>query len=168
VVYTANSLDQYTAVGAITPAYDGNGNLTFDGAFTFAYDPESRLLSVTQGATAVVSYTFDGQGRRKQKTIGAVKTAFITDAENREVLEHDGTSGQVLRWYPQGTGSNDVLNQVEIAPARRTTFIPDIQGSVQGTLDSATSTLAKGDYLPFGGSATTIGTFRYTGQRTDA
>ena len=28
VAYTANSLDQYTAVGAVTPTYDGNGNLT--------------------------------------------------------------------------------------------------------------------------------------------
>jgi hypothetical protein len=49
VVYTANNLDQYTAVGAVTPTYDGNGNLTYDGTFTYHYDAESRLTSVTQG-----------------------------------------------------------------------------------------------------------------------
>ena len=43
VRYTANILDQYTAVGAVTPTYDGNGNLTFDGTLTYGYDAESRL-----------------------------------------------------------------------------------------------------------------------------
>ena len=28
------ALNQYTAVGAVTPAYDGNGNLTSHGTFT--------------------------------------------------------------------------------------------------------------------------------------
>ena len=27
-VYTSNNLDQYTAIGSVSPAYDGNGNLT--------------------------------------------------------------------------------------------------------------------------------------------
>ncbi|CAN7656590.1 RHS repeat-associated core domain-containing protein [Bosea sp. LjRoot9] len=165
--YTANNLDQYTAVGAATPSYDGNGNLTADGSFTYAYDPENRLTGVMQGATTVASYDFDAQGRRKQKTVGSVKTVFVTDADNREVLEYDGTSGQVLRWYAYGLGSNEALNQIEVSPATRTSFIPDIQGSVQATLASVTGTLAKGGYLPFGQSAASTGSFRYTGQRID-
>ncbi|MDR6872188.1 RHS repeat-associated protein [Bosea sp. BE125] len=165
--YAANNLDQYTAVGAVTPSYDGNGNLTSDGSFTYAYDPENRLTGVMQGATTVASYDFDAQGRRKQKTVGAAKTVFVTDADNREVLEYDGTSGQVLRWYAYGLGSNEALNQIEVSPATRTSFIPDIQGSVQATLASATGTLAKTGYLPFGQSAASTGTFRYTGQRID-
>jgi YD repeat-containing protein len=40
VAYTANSLDQYTAIGAVTPTYDGNGDLTYDGTFTYGYDAE--------------------------------------------------------------------------------------------------------------------------------
>jgi hypothetical protein len=31
VSYTANALNQYTAVGAVRPTYDANGNLTGDG-----------------------------------------------------------------------------------------------------------------------------------------
>ncbi|SFJ52107.1 RHS repeat-associated core domain-containing protein [Bosea sp. OK403] len=165
--YTANNLDQYTAVGAVTPSYDGNGNLASDGSFTYAYDPENRLTGVMQGATTVASYDFDAQGRRKQKTVGSAKTVFVTDADNREVLEYDGTSGQVLRWYAYGLGSNEALNQIEVPSATRTSFIPDIQGSVQATLASATGTLAKAGYLPFGQSAASTGTFRYTGQRID-
>ncbi len=30
--------------GAVTPTYDRNGNLTFDGTFTYGYDPESKHL----------------------------------------------------------------------------------------------------------------------------
>jgi hypothetical protein len=49
--YAANSLNQYTAVGAVTPTYDGNGNLTFDGAVTLEHDAENRLVSATDGST---------------------------------------------------------------------------------------------------------------------
>jgi YD repeat-containing protein len=70
VSYTANTLNQYTAVGAVTPTYDGNGNLTFDGIFTYGYDAENRLTSVTQGGTTIATYAFDAQGRRKLKTVG--------------------------------------------------------------------------------------------------
>src|SRR5271154_4428792 len=56
--YTANSLDQYSAVGSVTPTYDGNGNLTFDGTFTYGYDAENRQTSVSQGSSAVASYAF--------------------------------------------------------------------------------------------------------------
>jgi YD repeat-containing protein len=34
ITYTANALNQYTAVDAVTPTYDANGNLTADGTFT--------------------------------------------------------------------------------------------------------------------------------------
>ncbi len=36
---------------------------------------------------------------------------------------------------PSGLGSNNVLNQADVAAGTRTTFIPDIQGSIIGTLE---------------------------------
>jgi RHS repeat-associated protein len=165
--YAADALNRYTTVGSVTPQYDGNGNLTFDGTFIYGYDAENRLINVTQGATQVASYAYDGQGRRKSKTVGSTITFFITDADNREVLEYDGTSGQVQRWYSYGLGPNDVLNQMDIAGGTRTTLIPDIQGSFIATLTSG-GTLGKAGYLPYGASGSTTGTFRYTGQRIDS
>ncbi|HEX9571780.1 MAG TPA: RHS repeat-associated core domain-containing protein, partial [Burkholderiales bacterium] len=47
------------------------------------------------------------------------------------------------------------------------TFIPDIQGSIIGTLDAGTGTLSKRGYLPYGASASATGSFAYTGQRID-
>jgi hypothetical protein len=54
--YSANGLSQYTAVGTVTPTYDGNGNLTFDGTFTYGYDAESRLTSVAQSGAPIATY----------------------------------------------------------------------------------------------------------------
>jgi RHS repeat-associated protein len=167
VSYTANALNQYTAVGAVAPTYDANGNLTSDGVFTFGYDAENRLVSAS-GAGVTASYAYNAQGRRKSKTVNGTMTAFITDADNREVLEYDGSSGAIQRWYAYGLGPNDVLNQMNVAAGTRATLVPDIQGSIIATMDSSTSALAKIGYLPYGGSATTSGTFRYTGQRIDA
>jgi RHS repeat-associated protein len=114
-----------------------------------------------------VSYAYDAQGRRKRKTVNGITTLYVTDADNREVLEYDGTSGQVLRWYAYGAGSNDVLNQLDVVAGTRQTLIPDIQGSILASLDSSTATLTKRGYFPYGASASVTGSFAYTGQRID-
>jgi RHS repeat-associated protein len=169
VNYTANALNQYTAVGAVTPTYDGgtngNGNLTSDGTFTLGYDSENRLTSAS-GAGNTASYTYDAQGRRKTKTVNGTTTVFVTDAANREVLEYDGASGAIQRWYAYGLGSNDVLNQTNVVAGTRVGFIPDIQGSVIASVDSGSGALSKVGYLPYGKSAS-AGSFGYTGQRID-
>ena len=54
---TANSLNQYTAVGSAHPTYDGNGNLSSDGHFTYCYDTESRLTSVLSAGTCAAPTT---------------------------------------------------------------------------------------------------------------
>jgi hypothetical protein len=56
VAYTANSLDQYTAIGAATPTYDGNDNLSNDGAFSYSCDPESRLVTRSALATLLPTH----------------------------------------------------------------------------------------------------------------
>ncbi|MCK1511032.1 hypothetical protein IVB22_00270 [Bradyrhizobium sp. 190] len=166
VGYTANALNQYTTVGAVTPSYDGNGNLTSDGTFTFGYDSQNRLISAS-GAGSTASYTFDAQGRRKTKTVNGTTTVFVTDANNREVLEYDGASGAIVRWYAYGLGSNDVLSQMNVVASTRATFVPDILGSVIGSQDSSSGTLTRIGYLPYGKSTNAPATYGYTAQRID-
>src|SRR5439155_14567185 len=113
VSYTADALNRYTAVGAVSPTYDGNSNLTSDETFTLGYDAENRLTSAS-GAGNTAAYTYDAQGRRKTKTVNGTTTVFVTDAGDREVLEYDGASGAVQRWYAYALGSNDVLNQTNV------------------------------------------------------
>jgi RHS repeat-associated protein len=165
VSYTANALNQYTAVGAVTPSYDANGNLTFDGTFTFGYDAENRLTSAS-GAGNTASYTYNAQGRRKTKTVNGATTVYVTDADNREVMQYDGASGAISRWFAYGLGSNDVLSLMNVAAATRTTFIPDIQGSIIASIDSASGAVSKVGYLPYGKSVG-AGPFGFTAQRID-
>jgi RHS repeat-associated protein len=167
VNYVSNAANQYTAVGAVAPGYNANGNLTNDGTFTFGYDAENRLTSAS-GAGNTASYAFDSQARRKLKTVNSATTITVTDADNRAVLDYDGSSGALLRWYAYGLGSDDVLNQMTVGGSRAT-MIPDIQGSILATLDSGTGTFTRQNYLPYGksASAANTGTFGYTGQRID-
>jgi YD repeat-containing protein len=153
VNYTSNAANQYTAVGAVTPSYNGNGNPIFDGTFVYGYDAENRLTSAVAAGNSN-SYAYDAQGRRKTRTVNGATTVTVTDADNRAVLEYAGSSGALLRWYAYGAGSNDVLSQITIGGARAT-MIPDIQGSVLATLDSGTGAFARQNYLPYGKSAST-------------
>jgi len=170
--YTANALNQYTAVGTVTPTYDGNGSLTSDGTFTYCYDAENRLIAANSAGTCaaptttIATYAHDAQGRRKSRTVNGTTTVFITDADNREVLEYDGSTGAIQRWYAYGLGPNAVLNQMNVAAATRTTLVPDMLGSIVGSLDSGATSLAKVGYLPYGKSGST-GPFGFTGQRID-
>lgn len=44
--YVTNALNQYTSVGGVDYTYDTSGNMTFDGAHRYEYDPENRLTTV--------------------------------------------------------------------------------------------------------------------------
>ena len=166
VSYTANNLNQYTAVGSASPSYDGNGNLTSDGTFTYGYDAENRLISAS-GTGLTAGYAYDAQGRRKSKTVNGTTTIFVTDANNREVLEYNGSTGAIQNWYAYALGPNDALNQMNVAAGTRATLIPDILGSFIGALDATSGSLTKFGYQTYGESGSTTGSFRYTGQRID-
>ena len=69
VSYIANPANQYTAVGAVTPTYNPNGNLTGDGTFTFGYDAENRLTRRPDQAGGTDSYRYDARGALVQRTM---------------------------------------------------------------------------------------------------
>jgi RHS repeat-associated protein len=150
----------------VTPTYDANGNLTFDGVFTYGYDSVSRLISAS-GTGLTASYAYDAQGRRKSKTVNGTTTIFVQDPQGRAALDYAGSGGAIQAWYAFGLGPNDALNQMNVAGATRATYVPDVQGSIVASLDAASGTLTKAGFLPFGESATAAGAFGYTGARID-
>src|SRR5690348_545921 len=128
------------------------------------YDAENRLVSAT-GAGNTASYAYDASGRRKSKTVNGTTTLTLSDGD-REVLEYDGT-GTVLRRYTHGRGIDEVLNLVN-ADGSRAILVPDIQGSLIASVDSATGTITRQGVQAYGESADASGSFRYTGRRIDA
>ena len=158
----------------VAPTYDADGDLAGDGTYSYCYDAERRLTGILSAGTCaspttvVASYAYDAEGRRKSKTVGSSTTIYVTDAANREVLEYDGTTGAVGNWYAYAAGPNAVLNRMNVAGSSRQTLIPDIQGSIVGSLDASTGTLTRTGYQPFGANPSLSGgSFQYTAARFD-
>jgi RHS repeat-associated protein len=112
------------------------------------------------------SYAYDALGRRKAKTVNGTTTIFVSDGD-RQVLEYDGSTGQVLRRYAYGPGLDEAVGQIGASGARQI-LIPDIQGSIVAEFDSASGAVTQNGYRPYGESADATGSFRYAGRRIDA
>src|SRR4051812_44673695 len=74
--YSVNGLNQYTAAGPASFAYDANGNLMSDGSTSYVYDAENRLVSASGAHAATLAY--DPLGRLWQGSGRAGTTRFVS------------------------------------------------------------------------------------------
>jgi len=116
-------------------AQNGPGNTTaLPGTsvpWSFAYDAENRQTSATSPLGAATSYSYDGDGRRVQKTSGGVTTTYVYDA-----------AGQLAAEYVNGTPPAE--------PCTTCYLTTDQLGSTRMVTDSAGNLVSLHDYLPFG------------------
>ncbi len=168
--YGVNGLNQYTAAGPARFTYDADGNLVSDGASTYAYDAENRLIAASGAASAALLY--DPLGRLWQTSGGtAGVTRFLHDGDEI-VAEYDG-SGGLLRRYMWGPGIDEPVLEDEGgalacgAPGAPTTLVlhADHQGSVIALADCWGNRTNVNTYDEYGipGSGN-LGRFQYTGQ----
>ena len=167
--YTTNGRNQYTAAGPITGlTYDANGNLTFDGTYTFAYDAENRLVSVSNGT----ALTYDPLGRLWQAVKGSSNTRFVYDGDAL-VAEYDGTGAMTKRYvHGASAGADDPFVQYDGAGLTAKRFLEaDRQGSIILVADSNGTTVGTNRYdeygipvLDAGLNNLNTGRFQYTGQ----
>ncbi len=162
--YAVNGRNQYTQVGGTTHTWDANGNLTGDGATTFGYDTENRLVSASGAKNASLSY--DPLGRLYQVTSGANTTRFVYDGD-RLIAEYNA-SGTLLRRYVHGAGVDEPLVWYEgaaVSSAGRRYLHANHQGSIVATSNAAGAKLEIHAYDPYGVTpASNTGRFQYTGQ----
>ncbi len=104
--YIANELNQYSKVGNVAYAYDGNGNLTGDGTNNYTYDYENRMLQA-KTATDTVTFAYDAFGRRTKKSGSAGAVSYFYDGD-QVIAEYDG-SGNLLRKFVYGTGIDEPI-----------------------------------------------------------
>ncbi|MGH6846354.1 MAG: RHS repeat-associated core domain-containing protein, partial [Methylocella sp.] len=126
----ANNLNQYPSVAGVSYAYDGKGNLTGDGTWTYAYDAENRLLTANKstGGAVAATYAYDPFGRRVHKSGAGVTETFFVDSGTDEIAEYDSTGTLVTRYVP-GPAIDDSIAEVTAGMTRN--FIHrDRQGSV--------------------------------------
>ena len=138
-----------------TYTYNPNGNsLTRNGSggnFTFGWDYDDRMTSISGAATA--SYTYDYQGRRTSKTVSGSTTTYLYDGLNLIRASGSSTgdylfgpgideplamsqSGSVYYFAADGLGSVNLLT--DTSGAMQDAYLYDAWGVVK----SQTGTLA--------------------------
>lgn len=163
--YTANNLNQVVAANGLPYSYDVNGNLTADGARTYAWDAENRLLKINYPAQPArnTQFRYDGRSRR----VAIISNNGTTTTESRylwcgESLCQSRTANDVVtrRYYAEG----------EARPVDNTLlyYSRDHLGSVRNALNVQTgSSVAFFDYDAYGKPTQTYAQlttdFRYAG-----
>jgi YD repeat-containing protein len=97
------------ASAAVSPSYDDNGNLTFDGVYKYKYDAWNRLVQVRAGEGAesvLATYTYDATGRRIKKVV-----SNAGDLDTTEVYYYAGPQMIETR-----NGSEDATRQFVFGP----------------------------------------------------
>jgi RHS repeat-associated protein len=185
----ANKLNQYTALNSGTASghdclgnaqqysYDCNGNLTGDGTWAYAYDPENRMVSAakTSGGTVTAAYAYDPMGRRTKKSgTGVTGTYFLDDGQD-EIAEYNSAGTTETTRYVPGPAVNQPIAQVTVSSGAHRYFQTDHHGSVIAIASQAGNEL-EGPYTYdtwgncfSGGSACGLsGTpYRFVGMRLD-
>ena len=101
-----NAIEVLTGSGTVTNAYDPNGNLQtatdWIGVTTYTWDNENRLTRVANAVNPVETYTYAGNGTRRQKVTVATTTNFVWDGEN--VLQERDSSNSRVAQYTDAPG----------------------------------------------------------------
>ncbi len=168
-----NAANQLTTWGGKAFSYDFNGNMTGDGVTTYTWDARDQLTGVNNTMTNA-SFTYDSQGRRVSRKLGAATTAFNYDGDNFiQELDAAGRSGNITANLITGGIDQHFMRQTTVGgqpsmswimtEANNSTVVQtDGQGVVQKTFQ----------YTPYGSPVSTTGTStdsqRYTGREDDA
>jgi RHS repeat-associated protein len=121
-----------------TYEYDENGNLikkvekATGKVTTYQYDAENQLISVISEQGSVISYKYDGLGRRIEKNVDGKITRYVYDNEDI-ILEYDG-EGNLIAEYLHDPGIDEPLmmkrdNQTYY-------YIADALGSIRALVDT--------------------------------
>ena len=131
--YTPNDLNQYTAVGAVSPTYDSNGNLA-TGPGAYSYDAINRLVSGTVSGTTM-TLAYDGWNRCASRTVGSATTYYIYDGWNL-IGEYIGTATTPDQTYVHGVMTDELTVKKDSA-GTTVYYCADALGSVSYLTDSS-------------------------------
>ncbi|MDQ8209457.1 RHS repeat-associated core domain-containing protein [Coraliomargarita sp. SDUM461003] len=167
--YTANELNQYTAIVSTNPVHDLDGNLTSDGGtWTYTWNNENRLASATDGTTTI-DFTYDYQGRLVKRDDGTDVSVYVYDGWNR-IFEISNPGSQIemtssflwgldLSGSMQGAGGvGGLLKEGDLYP------LYDANGNIMQKLDGAGAAVMSVDYDPFGNiiNGTLVGEYGFS------
>jgi len=143
--------------------YDAAGNMTYDGAHSYTYDAENRLIKVDGGSTA--TYIYDAEGHRVQKSASSSVSGFLYDVGGNVLADFSGTGA----W---NTGYVYFGGSLIAEYANNTTYSisKDHLGSTRLMTRLDKSVYDSLDFLPFGEQLVgdTGTTHKFTGKERDS
>jgi RHS repeat-associated protein len=163
--YTTNNLNQYTAVGGVSRAYDNSGNLTGDGTNTYGYDVENRMTSYSKSGTTA-SYAYDAFNRRVRKTVNGTATYYVYEGDN--IIEERNSSGTKTADYVHGDQTDEPLTMLRGSTTYY--YFRDGLGSVRQLTNAAGTvqqTYIYNSYGQLSAAPTVVNPFTFTGREYD-
>ena len=111
--FTANELNEYAAITDNNPrslAYDADGNLLTNGVWSYTYDSQNRLSSISSNNLLVATETYDINSRRITTDHSSKQTVFLYDDWNviREIDIIDSATNATVRFW-----GNDISSSVQ-------------------------------------------------------
>lgn len=99
--------------GNQTSVFLGSG-----GTRSFTYDAENRQIDASIPGMSAISYVYDGEGRRVQKTVGTTVTTFVYDAAGNLTAEYGPPSSVAGTTYltADHLGSTRLVTNASGAP----------------------------------------------------
>jgi RHS repeat-associated protein len=170
--YAVNGLNQYTAAGPASFAYDANGNLTSDGSNTYTYDVENRLVTAVGSGVkgTTTNLTYDPLGRLFQVDQGTLSstTKFLYDGD--ALAAEFNSSNALTDRYVHGSNAaaDDPLLWFSSSSLASLHYLhADHLGSIVAIANSNGSSFATNAYDEYGindSGNNTDERFGYTGQ----
>ncbi|MBS2773265.1 type IV secretion protein Rhs, partial [Anoxybacillus rupiensis] len=99
-----NAANQLVRFGDEMIMYDANGNRLEDGQYRYEWNEADQLVSVTRKGESApfVTYQYDEDGRRIQKTVNGVVTNYHYQGDSLNVLYETDANGNVVQSYIYG------------------------------------------------------------------
>jgi RHS repeat-associated protein len=161
---TYDDANQIASWSGTAYTYDSNGNLASDGSRNYFWNARNELSSVS--GPVVASFSYDGFGRRKSKTVAGSTKVFLYDGPN---LVQELSGGVPTANLLTGLAIDEHLARTDTAGARN--YLTDALGSTLALADAAGTVQTEYTYEPFGATATSGGAttnrLGFTGRESD-
>ena len=135
---TYDAANRLTDWDSTSFTYDLNGNLTDDGTNTYSWNARNQLSGLSGGVSA--SFQYDGEGRRRGKTISSTTTNFVYDGLT--LVQELTSGGTPTANLLTGLGIDETFRRTDTAGARD--LLTDALG---GTLELADTSRDPADAL---------------------
>ncbi|MHB8756226.1 MAG: RHS repeat protein [Candidatus Acidiferrales bacterium] len=145
-------------------SYDADGNVLNDGAHSYAYDAENRIISVDGGAT---TYVYDANGQRVRKTVRGASTDYVYDLAGHAIAEVNASGWQRGEVYAGGRHIATYVNSTTYFDHGDWLGTERVRTAVNGSVCESIASLPFGDGQSTTGSCADASTRHFTGKERD-